>query len=73
MQDFCSRINMLKGNCFKNNPAMNYVLSKSAEIVHSKSIFYVKNQQNLFKKKTFKNINLGDRFLYNSSFSNFNF
>ena len=45
MQDFCPRINMLKGIFFKNNPTMNYGLSKSAKIVLSKSIFYVKNQQ----------------------------
>ena len=38
-------------------------LSKSAKIVLSKSIFYVKNQRNFFKKKSFKNINLGDHFL----------
>ena len=30
---------------------MNYGLSESAEIILSKSIFYVKNQQNFFKKK----------------------
>ena len=36
---------------------MNYGLSKSAEIVLSKSIFYVKNRRNL-KKNAFKNINL---------------
>ena len=38
MQDFCPRINMLKG-FFLNNPTMNYGLSKSVEI----DIFYVKN------------------------------
>ena len=36
---------------FQNNPAMSYGLSKSAEIVLSKSIFYVKNWLNFFKKK----------------------
>ena len=50
MQDFCPRINMLKG-FFLNNHAMNYGLSKSAEIVLSKSIFNVKNQLIFFKKK----------------------
>ena len=30
---------------FKNNPVMNYGLSKNAEIVLSKSIFHVKNRQ----------------------------
>ena len=49
-------------NFFYNNPAMNYGSSKSAETVLSKSIFYVKN--GIFsKKKSFKNINLGDHFL----------
>ena len=45
---------------------MNYGSSKLAEIVHSKSIFYVKNRRNFFKKekkKIFKTINLGDHFL----------
>ena len=49
-QDFCPRINMLK-ELFLNNPAMNYGTSKSAEIVLSKAIFYVKTQRNSFKKK----------------------
>ena len=44
---------------------MNYGSSKSAEIVLSKSIFYVKNGQNFFyvNKNSFKNINLGDDFM----------
>ena len=36
---------------FLNNHAMNYGLSKSAEIVLSKSIFNVKNRGNFFKKE----------------------
>ena len=52
---------------------MNYGSSKSAKIVLSKSIFDVKNQQNFFKKISFKNINLGDHFLVKTFFSNFNF
>ena len=62
MQDFCPRINMLKGFFF--NPTMTYGSSKSAEIALSESIFYVKNQLNFSKKNSFKNINLGDHFLY---------
>ena len=46
-----------------NNPTMSYGSSKSAKIVLSKSMFYVKNRQIFFKKKSFKNINLGDHFL----------
>ena len=46
MQDFCPRIDMLKGNCFKNNPAMNYGSSKSAEIVIPKI-------DGIFSKKEF--------------------
>ena len=49
MQDFCPRINMLKV-FFLNNPAMNYGLSISAEIVPSKSIFYVKINGTFSKK-----------------------
>ena len=36
---------------FQTNWLMNYGLSKSAKMVLSKSIFYVKNQQIFFKKK----------------------
>ena len=38
---------------------MNQGSSKSAEILLSKLIFYVANRRNFFKKKIFKNINLG--------------
>ena len=62
MQDFFLRMSMLKGNCFEKNHVMNHGLSKSHKIVLSKSIFYVKNQQNFFNQ-SFKNINLGDHFL----------
>ena len=41
---------------------MNYVSSKGAKIILSKSIFDVKNQSNFFKKK-YKNINLGNHYL----------
>ena len=41
---------------------MNYGLSKSAKIVLSKSIFYVKNRNQ--KKNSLKNINLGATFLF---------
>ena len=51
-------------NLFKKNPLMNYSPSKSAKIVLSNSIFYFKNQPNL-KKKSSRNINLGDHFLVN--------
>ena len=47
---------------------MTYSLSKIAKIVLSKSIFKVKNQPNLFKKKSSKNINLGDHFLLKTFF-----
>jgi hypothetical protein len=43
MQEFCPRINMLKGIFIKKNPSMNYGLSKSAKTVLSKSILDVKN------------------------------
>ena len=47
---------------------------KSAKIVHSKSIFYVKNQPIFFKFfSSLKNIYLGDHFLLKEKKSNFNF
>ena len=59
MQYFYPRINMLNKIFFQNNPAMNYGSSKSAKIVLSKSIFYVKNRQNFFQKNSFKRLRLG--------------
>ena len=53
MQDFCPRINMLKG-FFLNNPTMNYGSSKSAKIVLLKSIFYVKIRRNFFLTSIFE-------------------
>ena len=47
MQDFCPRINMLKG-IFLNNPTMFYGSSKSAEIVLSKSMSKI---DGIFSKK----------------------
>jgi hypothetical protein len=70
-QDFWPWINILKGFLF--NPSMNYGSSKSAKIVLLKSIFDVKNQLNFFKKKLFKNINLGDHYLVKTFFSRLNF
>ena len=60
--DFTPRIDILKGKKIKY-PLMNCGLSKIAKTVLSKSIFNVTNQLNFFKKKSFKNINLGDHFL----------
>ena len=54
MQYFDPRINMLKGN----HPIMNYGLSKSAKIVLLKSIFFVENQWNLFKKNNHLRISI---------------
>ena len=50
---------------FKNNPVMIYGSSKSAKIVLSKPILYIKDRQNFFKKNSFKNIDLGDNFCKN--------
>ena len=42
---------LVKNQHTQRNPLMNYGWSKSAKIVLSNSIFYVKNQPNFFKKK----------------------
>ena len=52
IQDFCPRIDMLKGNCFKTI-LLNYGLSKSAEILLSKSNFYIKTSNDFFKNFIF--------------------
>ena len=56
MQDFCPRIDMLKENCFKTFLWWLIVRQKSAKIVLSKSIFYIKNWRIFFEKKSFKHI-----------------
>jgi hypothetical protein len=72
-QDFWPRINKSTKENFQKNWLMNYRSSKSAKIILSKSIFYVKNQPIKKKKKSFKNINVGDHFLVKTFFSRFNF
>ena len=59
MQDFLPRNQHAQMKMFQNNSSMKY----GAEIVLSKSIFYVKIEEIFSKKKPFKNINLGDHFL----------
>ena len=61
MQEFCKRINMLKGFLKKNNPMMNYGSSKSAPKLYFQSQFSMSKLDGISsKKKSFKNINLGD-------------
>ena len=67
----------LQGKIFKKILRLMTVRQKVPKLyVLSKSIFYVKNQPIFFKKKkSFKNINLGDQFLLKlkTFFSNINF
>ena len=63
MQEFCPRINMLKGNCFKT--ILRWIM-----VCHKMPKLYLQNQFSMSKidvifqqkQKTFKNINLGDHF-----------
>ena len=57
-QEFWPRINILKENLFFFKLLMNYGSSKSAKIIHSKSILNVKNQLKFFKR----NLGLGQIF-----------
>ena len=73
-QGFCSKINCIQMKLLYFVNWHSARASKSAKIVLSKSIFYVKNQPNFFKKKiSSKNINLGDHFLLKTFFSRLNF
>ena len=72
-QGFCSKINCIQMKLLYFVNWHSARASKSAKIVLSKSIFYVKNQPNFFKKKSSKNINLGDPFLLKTFFSRLNF
>ena len=68
-QDFCSKINCIQMKLLYFVNWHSARASKSAKIVLSKAIFYVKNQPNFFKKKfSSKNINLGDHFLLETFF-----
>ena len=60
---------MLKG-FFLNNPTMNYGSSKSAKIVPWKSIFYVKNGRNFFKKRNDLRISIYETINFNLQFHN---
>ena len=59
---FFPRINILK-SFFLNNPTMNYGSSKSAKSYFQSQFSMSKTDGFFSKKKTFKNINLGDHFL----------
>ena len=53
---------------FKNDPARNYVLLKSAEIILLSQFSMSKIQGIFSKKKSFKNINLGNHFFLKTFF-----
>ena len=72
-QGFCSKINCIQMKLLYFVNWHSVRASKRAKIVLSKSIFDVKNQLNFFKKKSIKNINLGDYFLVKTFFSRLNF
>ena len=72
-QGFCSKINCIQMKLLYFVNWHSARASKSAKIVLSKSIFYVKNQPNFFKKKLSKNINLGEHFWLKTFFSRLNF
>ena len=54
----------------KKNPSMNHDLSKSVKII---SHFQCQKLTELFQKKSFQNINLGDHFLVKTLFSRLKF
>ena len=73
-QGFCSKINCIQMKLLYFVNWHSARASKSAKIVLSKPIFYVKNQPNFFEKKnSSKNINLGEHFLLKTFFSRLNF
>ena len=66
MQDFCPKIDMLKGNCFKT--ILQWWLIKKCSNRTFKVNFLCQKPT-----ESFKNINLGDHSLKKPFFSNFNF
>ena len=63
MQDFCPRIDMLKRNCFKTILQWIMVYQKVPKL-YFQSQFSMSKIKGVFqKRKSFKNINLGDHFL----------
>ena len=66
-QGFCSKINCIQMKLLYFVNWHSDRASKSAKIILSKSIFYIK------KKESPKNINLGDPFLLKTFFSRLNF
>ena len=73
-QGFCSKINCIQMKLLYFENWHSARASKSAKIVLSKSIFYVKKHLNLSDLFfSFKNISLEEGFLLLSFFENFNF
>ena len=71
MQDFCPRIDVLKGNCFKTILWLIMVLQKVPKSYFQRQFSMSKINGIFSKKNSFKNINLGDQ--RRRFFSNFNF
>ena len=63
MQDFCPRINMLKGNFYKTILQLIMVRQKVPKWYFQGQFSMSKIDRIFSKKNSFKNINLGDHFL----------
>ena len=63
MQDFCPRINMLKGNLFKTI-LQGIMVRQKVPKSYFQSQFSMSKIDGNFSKKNFKNINLGDHFIF---------
>ena len=63
MQDFCPRINMLKGKCFNTILQWIMVRQKVLKSYFQSQFSKSKIDRICSKKNSFKNINLGDHFL----------
>ena len=72
MQDFCPRINMLKGNCFKTILQCIMIRQKVPKLYFQSQFSMSKINRIFSKKNSFKNINLGDHFLAKTFFSRLN-
>ena len=72
MQNFCLRINMLKGNCFKTILRWFWIVKKCQN--HTFEVnFLCQKLTESFQKNQSKNINFGDYFCKKTFLFNFNF
>ena len=72
-QDFCPRINMLKGKLFFKSANELRFIEQCQNLTFKVNFWCQKSTEFFYEKKSLENINLGDHFLFKTFFSSLNF